>query len=444
MLKREELLEGMDKKYHKMLSEVNIADFTKTIWVWSGDREATSDAVIREYLQTWATNKYPLYKTIGGIRKDTPIDFEPVANNDDVRGQYLQIAKDFPAYAPWLITCFEDLDKEGKIVDDYSPFKSYVVKTFPGAYESMVGMKITGFLSKFLRAPEELITQVAAIYEFKRIKGTYTLSIDPVDIMLASENPYGWRSCYALDGEYADGLMASVLDPQIAIGYIWERDGVLVIGSGEYKLKNIRYKRMRQWVVINEDSAGFCKMYPGKDNVGVQLQAEARNIVGKIINPELNWYENKISLRRVYSYGYSEFVSLTGIFGYEGVCKIEDVYSVQIKCPCGCGEYLPDEKDSYSTRYSGDGFICNNFYEEEEYYCDICDTYYYDGDDCACRYCEECDERIHPGEYEENGGRCNYCAEAEREREEAEEERLREEEEERLRAEEEERDAGQE
>ncbi len=423
MLRREELLNGMDRKYHKMLNEVNIPDFTKTVWAWAQEREVVSDEVICEYLQTWATNKYPLYEMIGGTRKDIKIEFEPQISEGDNFSQYLQLAKDYPAYAPWLISAPDAVDKDGKVRDRYYSFNDYAEKTFPGSRSDVAGMKVTGFFSKFLKAPEDLVTGIAAIYEFKKIKGTYTLSIDPVDIMLASENPYDWRSCYALDGEYADGLMASILDPKIAIGYIWEREGEHVIGRNTYKLKSIRYKRMRQWVMLGDNYANFCKMYPSKDNVSKSLQEEVYRIVGNIINPEVTWEKRRINVSRYYAYGYDEFYAMIGIREINSEVERwhdEPVYTVEIKCPCGCGSILPDrnEDDNRHIRHNGDGFICSNFYEEEEYYCEICDTYYYEGEDCECQYCDDCGARIHPSEYDENEGLCNDCYKEQNEEEE--------------------------
>lgn len=80
-----------------------------------------------------------------------------------------------------------------------------------------------------MNAPDELITNVAAIFENQKVKATHTISIDPVDMMLASDNPYNWTSCYRLelerDDSHADGCLAAILDNSSLIAYVWNNEG---------------------------------------------------------------------------------------------------------------------------------------------------------------------------------------------------------------------------
>ncbi len=61
-----------------------------------------------------------------------------------------------------------------------------------------------------------------------KINANFTLSIDPVDIMLSSENPYNWESCYRLEEFYeshSDGCLAGVIEHPTIVTYIWTKEG---------------------------------------------------------------------------------------------------------------------------------------------------------------------------------------------------------------------------
>ena len=62
MIKKEDLFNATEEKYHKMLSMVNIPNFTKCIAQFSGlGVKEVSEAVLIEYLKTWAKNKYRFF-----------------------------------------------------------------------------------------------------------------------------------------------------------------------------------------------------------------------------------------------------------------------------------------------------------------------------------------------------------------------------------------------
>ena len=62
MLKMNKLVEGVEEKYIPMLKMVNIVDFTKCIAQFSGLKlSSIKDEVIKDYLLTWAKNKYRFF-----------------------------------------------------------------------------------------------------------------------------------------------------------------------------------------------------------------------------------------------------------------------------------------------------------------------------------------------------------------------------------------------
>ena len=401
MLRVQTLIDKLGEDYKPMLKEVKIAEFTKCIAQVSGLKvQDIPDAVIEDYLTKWATNKFHFFKLLGNkTRKD--ISFEYVDEYKDYRGQMIELKDRYPAYFPWLdgFSCM----KNNKInIEQWhwrDEIREYVCQIVPN-YQSVNGMSITSFFKRHLNAPDELVTEIGRIYENTAISATFTISIDPVDMMLASENPYGWNSCYRLESEgfsesHADGCMAAVLDKQSLITYVWNNEGKYTLYNN-FELKSIRYYRMRAWIAVtpNFSTVHFNDIYPGKANYSEDFRQKYRDIVEKYISnylkAENNWIKPENIWRsfegRIFGYGYGEYDS-------DKVWSLKDrevenieVYDERVLCPCGCGFYLPGtqcgECDDAEMVYNGDGMINENF--EEKTWCSYCDDW--------CEYGGECSE----------------------------------------------------
>ena len=423
MLNKNDLLKDVtDEKYIPMLKEVNIPDFTKCIAQFSGLHiKDVSDEVIKEYLLTWARNKYKFYKMLGNkLKVDNLIQYD--TQELDVEAKINELRKEFPAYALWL-EGFRRADKNKMSRRDISySLERTVDELFPQC--NIDGCTITHFFKRYLQAPDELVTSLGRIWENQKIEGTYTISIDPVDMMFASENPYNWTSCYRLelcnDGSHADGCVAAILDNSSLITYVWNREGKMSLYD-TYDFKCIRYFRMRQWIAISpkETAIHFNKIYPGK-SYSADFEKQLRKIVENLINKDAVWTRNEsyqTNCHRSEPYGYGEY-------SYNYIYKIKDsedeiwfVYNEPIKCPCGCGGYIPgsddaedDDGDIYD--YNGDGFTAENFYfrEPEGEWCDYLDDYCTDYENCeGCVYWNRC----HPECELDVDHTCEYADEAE-------------------------------
>lgn len=239
---------------------------------------------------------------------------------------------------------------------------------FPGV--NFEGMSITSFFKRYLSAPDELVTAIGRIFENQKIKANFTISIDPVDIMLASENPYHWTSCYRLEtgfeNSHADGNLAAILDTSSFITYVWNNKGKFSLYDN-YDFKSIRYKRMRMFVAASKNfsSLHFNEVYPSKDMYSKEFKKSLRNVVENYICNQLGiesrWKYNSEGYRRVekeYAYGYDEFDD--DYIYYQIDSEAEDiyVYDEKIICPCGCGYYLPGT-ENYD--YNGEGHIYKNY-----------------------------------------------------------------------------------
>lgn len=398
MLSKKDLLESAEKEYIPMLKEVNIPDFTKCIAQFSGLHiNEVCDDVIKTYLLTWAKNKYRFYQMLGNeIKIDVPIQYDSQELN--VEAKMNEIRKEYPAYALWLDD-FKRFDKNKISMRHLSySIERVIAELFPHC--NLEGATITHFFKKYLQAPDELITALGRIWENQKIEGTYTISIDPVDMMFASENPYNWTSCYRLEcdccGSHADGCLAAVLDDSSLITYIWNHEGKFSLYDN-YDFKNIRYFRMRQWISIAPDGTAihFNKIYPGK-SYSSDFEKQLREIVENLVNKEVVWSHNldfPTNCSRENPYGYNEFAC-------DYIYKIKNsksiawtTYNEQILCPCGCGSYLPGNDDAENEdgelyEYNGEGFIAENFYieEPEGIYCEYIDDYCTDDDCYNCVY----------------------------------------------------------
>ena len=451
MLKLEDILQEMNlierEQYRPMLSQINIADFYKCIAQFSGLHiSKINDEVMYDYLYTWCVNKYKFFKMLGNkVRLDQPFEYN--RPKTDLSNQIIELGKTYPAYYLWLKE-FKNQEKNKIEVNRWWDIEKYCRELFPQF--NIDGSTMTHFFKAKLNAPDELVTAIGRLFENDTIAATHTISIDPVDMMLASENPYDWNSCYRLElnrtDSHADGCLAAVLDMSSLITYVWSTEGQYDMYSS-FKFKKIRYYRMRQWIAISDDWGGihFNTIYPGKGDYDKKLEKLFREVVEKVVSkyigvtkkkkkndyyteakPEQEerwWYPQHAYLYdcfREFYYGYNEYDS-SNIYINSEINPSRDndtisraeleairnndskkirVYNHKIMCPCGCGvelmgsDEVGEEEEEYG--YNGEGFIAENFYEREQYWCDYKDDYC----DCECNSdcCEGCPywEDAHP------------------------------------------------
>lgn len=365
MLNMSKLIQGIEEKYIPMLKKVDIPNFTKAIAVFSNLKlNEISDDVIKDYLHTWAKNKYFLFKFLGNnLTKNEKVFLK---KDDEDKKNQIRILKEKYAYALFWIDEFSYF-KENKII--MSDLNHYLKSTIRDLFmeEPKDGISITNFFKNWLKAPEELVTDLAKLWEGQDGDYyNYTISIDPIDYMFASETPFEWSSCYSIhkaenEETHADGCLAAMLDGAHAISYTWKNEGKYAINKFEFK--NIKYKHLRQWIVFSKDllKLYFCRLYPesrrdGDNAYERTLRLVVERMVSEYLGIKDNWVktdEVRGNIIRVKPYGYDEFhqesiiihKSLLENSNYtlsellESLEPIE-VYTETIKCPCGCNSYL--------------------------------------------------------------------------------------------------------
>lgn len=414
MLKTQTLIEILGEEYAPMVKKVNIPDFTKCIAQMSGlGMEYVSESVITEYLVHWAKNKKRFFDLMGDTRVDIPYKYIEEAKSFCTTVKELE--KKYPQYYYWL-QVFGGMEKN-KIDKSNLSYRNEqdIIKLFGNiSYE---GMSLTHFFKKYLLASDELVTDLGRAFENAEVSATFTISIDPVDMMLASENPYGWTSCYRLETDFfdthADGCLAAILDKTSMITYVWNNHGKLNLYN-EYELKDVRYKRMRMWIIVSDsmETIYFHTIYPGKANYSDELKKSIRAVVEKYFAKKLNrencWImASQSRVQWFMEYGYNEFYNNT-IYCLKGAePEVIRVYDTSISCPCGCGDNLIPTSgyDECDYNYNGCGLIRENFEDVERQYCD------YLGDYCDCMDCSNCEV------YNRNNAVCendnhHYCPES--------------------------------
>lgn len=398
MLRIQTLVDKLGKEYEPMINQIKIAEFTKTIAQLSNTQvDRVPDEVIEEYLTHWAINKFRFFKMLGNkTRVDIPFIYED--ETKDTWQEMRELIPDYPAYAPWIyeMSNFKTNKIDASKWDWRDKIMEYleeIIKDGP-VRRVLSDMSITTFFKRQLKAPDDLVTKIGRIYENEEINATFTISIDPVDMMMASENPYKWTSCYRLElmsDSHADGCLAAVIDSSSLITYVWNNKGKYNL-YGNFDMKEIRYYRMREWICISDNFATihFNAIYPGKSNYSQDLEKKYRNVVetfvAKAMFPDVEnmWAKTDDAYcERENPYGYGEF-SESYMWTLKGQ-KSQSIraYDRDITCPCGCGCTVPGTDDGDDgLEYNGEGYTYENMVER--YWCDRIDDYC---DDQDCEYC---------------------------------------------------------
>lgn len=415
MIKYKDLYKDIEPKYKEMIDKVNYINFKKCIAQFSGlTFDRVSDKALVSYLITWAKNKYRFYKMFNNTLMHTEvIHYEEQDKKavDNIR----ELELIYPQYALWLDKFrFTKNNKIDEGILDYDT-RAVLSRIYPNI--SIGGNTLTHFFKKYLNASDEVVTDIAKCFENQQITGNFTISIDPVDMMLASENPYDWQSCYRLEnmsGSHADGCLAAILDNTTLITYIWNKSGDLSLYD-TYDIKNINYKRMRMWISIapNNEAIHFNEIYPGKSCYSQEFHKQLRVICEDFLDKDAIWKRNtnwRNQCQRDKYYGYEEY-------NYDNIWYNSNltndnyswyVFNESIYCPCGCGKELIGSDELDDMNYNGEGFCCENFYES--HYCELIDDYCDNYEDCEncptwCRENAVCEL--------DNSETCEYSNEAE-------------------------------
>ena len=112
---------------------------------------------------------------------------------------------------------------------------------------------------KLLRLIQDKYSEVV---QQDKITGTFCASIHPLDFLSSSENNYGWRSCHALNGDYAGGNLSYMMDNCTIIFYIKGADDVKLPRFPETVPWNDKKWRMLAFISDFENIIWYGRQYP--------------------------------------------------------------------------------------------------------------------------------------------------------------------------------------
>lgn len=295
------------------------------------------------------------------------------------------------------------------------------------AHESVpLGSKLTKAATTFITSPNSKLklnffqNKYSEILSKSRVAGNFYLSIHPLDFLSMSHNTYRWRSCHALNGDYASGSLALMLDKSTIVAYIAPEEHAKVFNQEEWT-----NKKWRALVHLSDDNEAFIisKHYPfALANMDILIQES----MSSIFNREYKHTDNKLNIK---------------------TNQIADVAFIDARRAGDKARFITDRENeetviyiaenvnclhcNHETSYIEQSFemACADCKTEEEYdcYCDNCGDGLYESEayftnvSCRCEYChgeftaycESCSESVEMHDYNTEQECCVNCAEQE-------------------------------
>lgn len=254
------------------------------------------------------------------------------------------------------------------------------------------GTKMLKSFKYFIKDPNTLshLQNLASnIIQEDKVEGTLCLSVHPLDYLSLSENCHNWRSCHALDGDYAEGNVSYMLDSSTVICYIKSDNGDI------YRLPNfpesVRWNS-KKWRMLLFFSDEYNAMMAGRqypmDIEGI-LPMISENIL-KVLkltrNKDLSWFD---------------FLAAIGLESREvGWSDWDNSYLFQFNSrDLQCKHiYIGDRIYPYNTNFITDGknsrhfndLLSSSFYKNP-YYCyakeDVREIHFSIGTEVPCLNC---------------------------------------------------------
>lgn len=270
-------------------------------------------------------------------------------------------------------------------------------------------MRILGKLCRLLDLDvefEQFRIAHSVILNQKRVTGTLTLSIHPMDFATASDNAAGWSSCMSWEesGCYRQGTVEMMNSPMVLCAYLASDKTPFYI-MPEDKSRSWNSKKWRAWVIVNEYGILVNKNYPyfndGINKALIQWVKElAETNLGWTGYGDIETRRNyrPLSYRTNRMYNDTDYADLLTVVNREKVAAAG--YNADRK---------PSEGGAMFINFSGPsecmwcGSIENDIHEERQLCCDECNNYQ------ERVYCDRCGERIYDCEEVEGPDGFIYC-----------------------------------
>lgn len=349
-MKKQDILSKIKEENLEMIRLVHLDNFIKCIGnlfglsykeMFASDKYCDG---IAYYLNTWAEQKRWLYDTLYNKSLTISTNFEEKLDVTNYRDQFMQLSEIEENYLfrPYLAFLAGHVAyKDGQACNLYtsnSPsFYScdnyYLPRIFTDKIDQEKEIKITTVASKYFNLPQKLVDALGRILDNNRRKCTLTLSIDPVDILTCSVNPYHWTSCYSITnhcGSHADGALAAMVDSNSQVVYGWIDEGELDL-TKSCSLKNVKFKLFRSWLNLTSDfkTLYVTSAYPYRDTEHTkEIRLAIEDILDKYLNNTEKWRPLGVAIERAMNYGYNEFSYST--YSLQSAKQFIEVYDIPL------------------------------------------------------------------------------------------------------------------
>ena len=246
------------------------------------------------------------------------------------------------------------------------------------------------------------------VHNGKKMKGTLTLSIHPLDYWTMSDNECGWESCmnWRDYGGYRQGTVEMMNSPYVVVAYIAEKDNMSIDNNHEWNSK-----KWRQLFIVDKSLMLSIKAYPYRSDV---LSMEVMKWLKELAETNMDWH-----------YDAEEPVKWHGQAVCDGQLKLafcsNHMYT-DVSESVHASHYLYVGKDidmtDFRVLHPSQKYLAFNYSGASQ--CVICgeiDPSFGDSSYVACNKCEDvkvcsyCGDTIPYGEgtYFNNEYICDYC-----------------------------------
>ena len=177
---------------------------------------------------------------------------------------------------------------QNAVQEDYEVSKD---KTIPKGMKLMKALK---FFENDLQALDYIQNKGSSIIQENCVHGTLCFSVHPLDYLSVSENPYHWRSCHALDGDYRMGNLGYMMDRSTIICYLRGADGIKLERFPDNVLWNGKKWRCLMHFAADPYNAIFAgRQYPFTAPKALEIiQPKLLQSLGMNLRHWTNWYND--------------------------------------------------------------------------------------------------------------------------------------------------------
>lgn len=228
---------------------------------------------VDEIFEEWERNKQYYIKAWGGLTKSLGhVKFSLDENNKS------RMIANFIDY------CYENLGNTNLAnfveMNEDAFFDNKVI--WSDNQKVPVGMKLSKAFKHYEKNPvrlDEAQSLFSRYLQENKVEGELIVSVHPLDFLSISENTYNWRSCHALDGDYAAGNLSYMMDKSTIICYLKGDKEVKLPRFPEDVLWNNKKWRVLLFNSVGSEAVFAGRQYPFSSKEGINYILDNLNII---------------------------------------------------------------------------------------------------------------------------------------------------------------------